>query len=101
MKKRLTTLNAGDHFELNGIVFKKLENREHGNRCLNLSTDGIERYPLMLYVDKVDEPTPPKPKRQKKEKKTEDFDVVTGEATINLDLGDKDLDEQEPLSDSV
>lgn len=54
MKVRLTTLDKGEFFKLNGVKYEKMEKRERGNRCLNLSTGQIEEHPLMLYVEKVE-----------------------------------------------
>lgn len=97
MKVRLTTLNKGEHFKLNGVEYEKMEKRERGNNCLNLSTKQVETHPLMLYVEKVEPkkarklpaPWTPDPKAVEKAKQEfENGDTITTEEYL------AELDEQ-------
>lgn len=61
---RMTSLNKGEYFRYNGIIYKKLEDREKGNSVENMSTGEIYSLPLMLTVDKITE-AEAKPKKKK------------------------------------
>lgn len=61
---RMTSLNKGEYFRYNGVVYKKLEDREKGNSVENMSTGEIYTLPLMLTVDKITE-AEAKPKKKK------------------------------------
>lgn len=69
---RLCMLKAGDHFSLNGTIYL-LKDPKYGI-CETLDGEPKE-FPTMIFIEKTDKP--------KKKKKRED------------------LNEQEPLSDSV
>lgn len=61
---RMTSLNKGEYFRYNGVVYKKLEDREKGNSVENISTGEVYTLPLMLTVDKITE-AEAKPKKKK------------------------------------
>lgn len=65
---RMTSLNKGEYFRYNGIIYKKLEDREKGNSVENMSTGEIYTLPLMLTVDKITE-AEAKPKKKRVEEK--------------------------------
>lgn len=87
-KTRLTFLNKGEFFEFQGNHYEKLEKREHGNNCRNMTSGEVVKFPLMLTINKVDEL--PKPSRKKKVDKTKDLESEILEK-----------DEQESLPTSV
>ncbi len=71
MRVRLTCLSAGEFFELDGNLYKKLEDREHGRNVQD--EDGrITKFPLMALVNKVAEPE----KKKKRVRKPKDEPLV-------------------------
>lgn len=58
MKVKLTTLQAGENFKLDGKVYEKVDRREKSNLVKDLDSGEIKRIPLMATVEKVTAPQP-------------------------------------------
>ena len=74
---RMTALNKGEYFRYNGIIYKKLEDREKGNNVENMSTGEVYSLPLMLTVDKITKEEAEKPAKKEKKIKPEPIVELT------------------------
>jgi hypothetical protein len=65
MKFKVTNLKKDTHFLYNELVYKKIDDYNKSNRCLNVDNGEITEIPLMSKVELVE-------KKKKTRKKNED-----------------------------